>query len=145
MKILGIALLLVCAVGLAAPVLAAGTPGPMGMWQVRDGRAKVKVDRCGRTLCAKIVWLKEPNDSAGLPLTDGNNVNPALRSRPILQLPIAYDMVQQSETRWSGTVYDPERGKAYDGSLTLLDDGRLEVKGCLLFICESNYWQRIGR
>jgi uncharacterized protein (DUF2147 family) len=140
---MGVAFLLALIAAAAAPVLAGSTPKAIGMWQVRDGRAKVKVDRCGKTLCARIVWLKEPNDDAGQPLTDGNNVDPAQRNRPILQLPVAYNMVQQSETYWTGAVYDPERGKAYDGSLRLLDDGRLEVKGCVLFLCESNYWQRI--
>lgn len=142
MRYLFVMLLAACISGGAA--LAQGAPAgdALGMWVVRDGRAKVKVDRCRAGLCGRIVWLKEPNDESGRPLTDGNNIDPAMRKRPILQLPIAYNMVPERNGYWTGAVYDPERGKSYNGSMELLPDGRLKVTGCLLFVCESNYWRR---
>lgn len=146
MKLPGIALLLIGAVGSIWQAHAGSALGPQGMWVVRDGRAKVRVENCGQALCGRIVWLQEPKDENGEPLTDGNNSDPALRNRPIIGLPIAYDMVPQQDGYWTGVVYDPERGSAYDGSMTLLPDGRMKVTGCLAgFLCESNYWQRSAR
>jgi uncharacterized protein (DUF2147 family) len=120
---------------------------PHGMWSVRDGRARVKVDNCKddeTRLCANIVWLRadERKDAQGRPRSDRKNKNPALRNRPIIGLPVAYDMVRTGANSWTGKVYDPEKGGEYKGYMKLLGDGRMKVTGCLVaFLCESKYWK----
>ncbi len=117
-----------------------------GMWLDQDGKAKIKVDICeDGTLCARIVWLRQPNDERGRPLIDDNNGNARLRNRPIIGLPVAYNMRQTKPNRWVGRVYDPQRGgSTYTGYMTLLRDGRMKVTGCLAFLCESEYWSPIA-
>ena len=118
----------------------------MGTWLDQKGQAKMEVDICGDgTLCARIVWLREPYDKNGKPLVDDNNGNASLRDRPILGLPVAYNMRQTHSNKWKGRVYDPQRGgPSYTGYMTLLRDGRMKVQGCLGFICESEYWRPAG-
>jgi uncharacterized protein (DUF2147 family) len=146
-----------------AAILAAALPanaGPGGIWEVRDGRAKVEVGVCGTQgqvdktaqldrdsmICANIVWLKKPNGANGRPLRDGNNKDPKLSRRTIMGLPVAYNMRPAGENYWKGVVYDPERGSAYEGSMKLMEDGRMKVTGCVQVIfapvCQSKFWQR---
>ena len=117
--------------------------GPEGIWMGQQGLAKMKVAPCGSaTICAKIVWLREPNDKNGKPLVDDNNGNVGLRKRPIIGLPVAYNMKQTHANKWQGRVYDPKRGgSTYSGYMTLLKDGRMQVTGCLGIFCQSEYWR----
>ena len=125
----------------------ANAMGAKGMWLDQKGQAKMKVAVCGgETLCAKIVWLRQPNDKNGKPLVDDNNGDVSLRKRPILGLPVAYNMKQTHSNKWQGRVYDPQRGgPSYTGYMTVQSDGRMKVQGCLAFICESEYWSPLEK
>jgi len=121
---------------LAAVFTAAGVPShasaadPSGIWAKDDGSAKMEVKKCGRSLCSKIVWLKDPNDSHGRPLHDALNENPSMRDRPIIGL-------RCSPTWWrpkpplGGDVYNPEEGKIYaDVKVTLASRDQIVLRGC---------------
>ena len=86
-----------------------------GFWMTDKGRSKVKVAPCDEAqgLCSEIVWLREPNNSRGVPLTDGRNQNPRLRKRPIMGLKILEGLKQIGRYEWEGEVYNPEDGKTY--------------------------------
>ena len=68
---------------LAAIFVAAGVPSyasaadPSGIWAKEDGSAKIEVKKCGRGICSKIVWLKNPEDRVG-----GRCETPATRIPP---------------------------------------------------------------
>ncbi len=55
---------------LAAGFFAAGAgtqafaADPTGVWAKDDGSAKIEVRKCGRGLCTKIVWLRNPEQFA---------------------------------------------------------------------------------
>jgi uncharacterized protein (DUF2147 family) len=119
---------------------------PAGIWLTADGKARVRVGDCGGTSCGTIVWLKEPNDPAtGRPMTDGGNPDATKRNRPIIGLPIVFDMRPSSTVnKWSGQVYDPREGKTYNGNMVLEAPSRLKIEGCVLFICESEIWTRVN-
>ena len=62
----------------------AASADPTGYWMKPDAEreSKIQVFKCGngkKLLCAKIAWLKEPNDSKGKPLHDIRNENPHWR------------------------------------------------------------------
>ncbi len=118
-----------------------------GLWLNEGGKAKIEVATCGgEMLCARIVWLRDPLDERGRPLVDDNNGDARLRNRPIIGLPVAYNMKQTHANKWAGRVYDPQRGgPSYTGYMTLLRDGRMKVTGCLGFICQSEYWRPLSR
>ena len=43
-----------------------------------------------------------------------------------------------------GRAYDPKSGSSYKSSLRLNADGSLRVTGCVLFVCRSKRWTRVG-
>jgi uncharacterized protein (DUF2147 family) len=135
---------------LAALFLAAGVPShasaadPSGIWAKDDGSAKMEVKKCGRGICSKIVWLREPNDSRGKPLHDARNENASMRDRPIVGLPLFSNMVPTESNAWVGNVYNPEEGKIYsDVKITLASRNQIVLKGCKAWLlCGEKVWTR---
>ena len=42
-----------------------------------------------------------------------------------------------------GTILKPDEGKIYKSKMQLIDGGsKLEVSGCIAFICKSQFWLR---
>ena len=122
---------------LAAIFVAAGVPSyasaadPSGIWAKEDGSAKMEVKKCGRGICSKIVWLKNPEDLRGRPLRDARNENTSMRDRPIIGLPLFANMVAIDFSTWQGSVYNPEEGKIYtDVKVTLASRNQIVLKGC---------------
>jgi uncharacterized protein (DUF2147 family) len=126
----------------------AASADPTGYWMKPDAEreSKIEVFRCGKkktNLCAKIAWLKEPNDSKGQPLHDVRNENPALRGRPIMGLPIFTDLVPSAPSTWNGKIYNPEDGRIYTATLTVLSRKQILLKGCKAWLlCGERNWFR---
>jgi uncharacterized protein (DUF2147 family) len=137
-------------VALLAPVSPshAASADPTGYWKKPDAEreSKIEVFKCGKkktNLCAKIAWLKEPNDSKGKPLHDVRNENPALRGRQILGLPIFTDLVPSAPSTWNGKIYNPEDGRTYTATLTVLSRKQILLKGCKAWLlCGERNWFR---
>jgi len=131
-----------------APALARAAPdnGPAGYWLTQAGDAKVQVNRCGGGICGKVVWLREPIDSAtGRPQADNKNPDPSLRNRPIIGIQLFLDMQQSAANSWSGRIYNADDGQSYASTVTALDQGRLEVRGCVGALCGTEIWTRTAR
>jgi uncharacterized protein (DUF2147 family) len=116
-------------------------PTHRGQWMTEGGKSRVEVSDCGPQICAKIVWLKDPNDDKGKPLHDGYNKNTPLRNRPILGLPL-FDNMRPAKAGWEGKVYNPEEGDWFDVTVWLASPDKINIKGCVLFICETHNWTR---
>jgi uncharacterized protein (DUF2147 family) len=135
---------------LVAPVSPshAASADPTGYWMKPDAEreSKIEVFKCGKkktNLCAKIAWLKEPNDSKGQPLHDVRNENPAMRGRPIMGLPIFTDLVPSAPSTWNGKIYNPEDGRTYTATLTVLSRKQILLKGCKAWLlCGERNWFR---
>jgi uncharacterized protein (DUF2147 family) len=139
------------AVGLLAVAFAAAgmatqarAADPSGIWAKDDGSAKLEVKKCGRGICSKIVWLKDPNDSRGRPLRDARNENPAMRDRPIMGLQLFSNMVLTAPNTWVGNVYNPEEGRVYtDVKVTMVSRQQLVLRGCRTWLlCGEKSWTR---
>lgn len=119
---------------------------PSGTWLTGDGRAKIRIDRCGpgqSLVCGKVVWLKVPTTDAGTPRTDIKNPDPKKRSRPVLGLPLI-EGLKPDEAKFSGEIYNIEEGKVYQVSLERESAAELSVSGCLLkVLCGSQTWTRV--
>ena len=119
---------------------------PFGVWLTQAGDAKVVVRPCGAAICGKIVWLKQPIDSAtGKPQTDDKNPDPSLRTHRIVGLQLFLDMLPSTSNSWSGRVYNADDGRSYASTVTLLDAARLEVRGCAGSLCGSEIWTRAAQ
>src|SRR5262245_43693515 len=126
----------------------AASADPTGYWMKPDAEreSRIEVFKCGKkktNLCAKIAWLKEPNDSKGQPLHDVRNENPALRGRQIVGLPIFTDLVPSAPSTWNGKIYNPEDGRTYTATLTVVSRKQILLKGCKAWLlCGERNWFR---
>ncbi|MET0666945.1 MAG: DUF2147 domain-containing protein [Methyloceanibacter sp.] len=136
---------------LTAALLVPGAPShaasadPTGFW-VKPGserNAKIEVRKCGRGICAKIVWLEDPKDSKGRPLRDVRNENPSLRGRSIVGLPLFSGLAPSAPGVWTGKIYNPEDGGTYSVTLTVVSRQQLKLKGCKGWVmCGERVWLR---
>jgi uncharacterized protein (DUF2147 family) len=104
---------------------------PRGLWLAPDG-AKVRVASCGKAICGKIAEAKSPtNPDTGQPWTDRNNLESALRDRPLVGVEVFISMMPDGPGKWSGDLYDTERGRNFTGHLYDIDPKTLRVEGCV--------------
>ena len=129
--------------GISSSALAANDV--IGVWETVEGKSHVQISPCGsEKYCGEIIWLKKPNDKKGKPLKDVNNTDEKLRSRPILTMQLLRDLEKVSDNEWEdGYIYNPEDGQTYSSEMNLMDPDTLQVKGCVLFFCQSQTWKRI--
>ncbi len=138
MKMLALPL---AAIGLFAVSPPASAADITGIWATGSEGGRVEIYRCGSALCGMVV------DAARLrgnpDLRDVRNSDPKLRQRRIKGLVVLKDFTGGPAEWKGGPVYDPETGDgAPRGYLKLLANGKLELKGCVAFICRTKIWTK---
>ena len=131
------------ALGLFAVPAAASAADITGMWATGSEGGRVEIYRCGAALCGKVV------DAARLrgnpDLRDVRNSDARQRGRRIKGLVVLKGFTGGPAEWKGGAVYDPETGDgASRGYLKLLANGKLELKGCVAFICRTKIWTKIS-
>ena len=72
-----------------------------------------------------------------------------MKGRPLLGVPILIDLKQTDKNSWEGKIYDPQgnmlvsAGGLYTVKIKLAKDDLLEVRGCVLGICDGEDWTRV--
>ena len=118
---------------------------PSGIWRDKDG-GTIRVHPCNASMCADIASVNPPNDpQTGRPWLDKNNHDANKRSRPLIGTPVLMDMRPSGPGRWSGKLYDPDRGQIYDGNLVELGPDKIRVEGCVIGLCGGEELMRVGR
>ena len=130
--------LLLAAPALTAPAHAADPVA--GRWVTEEGDAIIEVGACGKSVCGRIARFLVP-PPGGADQRDINNPDPDLRRRKLLGLPVLYDFDEEDDL-WRGRIYDPKSGKSYRSVIRRKGRGRLEVKGCVAFFCQTQIWKR---
>ena len=126
----------------------AASADPTGYWMKPDAEreSKIQVFKCGagkKQLCAKIAWLKLPNDSKGKPLHDVRNENPSMRGRSIVGLTIFSGLTPSAPSTWTGKIYNPEDGHIYSATLTVVSRRQITLRGCKAWLlCGEKQWLR---
>ena len=74
----------------------------------------------------------------------GVNKDLALRGRPVKGL-VVFSGWTGGPAEWKGgPIYDPQSGdRSKTGSLKLVGDNELVVKGCIGPLCRSEHWKRV--
>jgi uncharacterized protein (DUF2147 family) len=114
----------------------------VGRWRTQTRNGIVEVERCGASICGKLVTSdglrEDPNR------LDSNNKNPSLRGRRLMGLQILGGFTR-GDGEWSGgTIYNGEDGGTYNATVTPLDADHLKVKGCIIWpLCKSQTWTRV--
>jgi uncharacterized protein (DUF2147 family) len=137
--------LIICS--LAFPLIATESDSPVGNWKTVD-------DKTGRP--KSIVQIKEENgeltgkvleviESPAGPHPLCQPCEGERKDQPIEGMTILWGAKKNGDSWDGGEILDPENGKIYHVSLTLLDNGqRLEVHGYIgiSVIGRSQIWQR---
>jgi uncharacterized protein (DUF2147 family) len=124
-KTIAVAAFALCA---AAPVCAQDLT-PVGTWQTTTGESRYSVSYCGdgTALCAKLIWLRKDAQTPA---------NLALLNKHVVQGARA-----TAANKWRGTVkYD---GQTVSGSVTLVNQNKLSLRGCQLIACQNVDFVRI--
>ncbi len=124
----------------------AAEPSPVGRWTTIDdktGQAKSIVEiteHANGTLSGKVVKILHSNRGPD-PICD--KCRDDRRDRPIQGMEIIRSMRRDGE-RWSGgSILKPDEGRIYKARMQLLEGGdKLEVSGCVAFICKAQVWVR---
>jgi uncharacterized protein (DUF2147 family) len=133
-------LIAVAALGaLAGPAFAADVTG---LWATPTNGGQVEIGRCGNSLCGKLVTSDHIKTDPSL--KDVKNKDKAQRDRTLKNLQMLYDFTG-GPTKWTGgKVYNPDDGGTYSGTLEVLSDNQLKLKGCIVApLCKTQVWNRV--
>lgn len=119
---------------------------PSGVYLTEDGRARVRLEKCGPTqenVCGYVVWLKQPNGDTGQPRRDLKNAERAKTARLLLGHQLILGLEPNGDQRYAGLIYNSEDGRKYEVNVWLDSPTELKVKGCLLAIlCATQTWAK---
>ena len=102
------------------------------MWLTGKKGAAIRIYDCGEGLCGRIVWLKKPLDKTGRLKRDKNNPDVASRNQPLCGVVILRDLELRKPGDWGGgTIYNPQDGQTYAGSIKVESYDTLMVRGYL--------------
>lgn len=120
---------------IASPALAKDNPASFGVWSNPQNSVHVRAQPCGAKMCGVVVWA---NEKAKADALRGGTDN-------LIGLILFRDFVAQKAGIWRGRVFVPDIGHTFLGTITMLDDDRLEGKGCLAgrIGCKSQIWTRL--
>lgn len=106
-------------------------PGAVeGRWLTQDGDGWIQVSLVGDSLEGRIAGAPpgRPTERE----VDDLNPDPALRGRPLDGLTIMSGFEHNGDGKWTGgTVYDPNSGKTYRCTVTLINANTLKIRGYL--------------
>lgn len=97
------------------------------------------------TYKGQIIWIEHDRDAQGNKLLDTKNPDKRLRSVPCDQIVIFSGLKYNArERRWDGTkIYDPQRGLRAHLKAEFTDAGQLKLRGTLMGLGETVYWDRV--
>ena len=116
---------------------AADTHNVFGTFKTQAGTSHVTIEDCGDgTPCARDSWIyptaMEPGMTPEKAKTKAGD--------PVFGLLMLQGFDKKKKDWRGGTIYDPEADKSYASRLKRLDDGTLQVKGCVGPFCQTQVW-----
>lgn len=116
-----------------------------GVWLIEEQDSKVELTVENGELLGRVVWLKEPNDPTGAPVTDIYNTNKSLRSNPIMGLEVVKAQRCSSSDGFcfKGQIYSPRRGKWYNAKYKLNHQDEILIQVDAGWISVDKIWTRI--
>ena len=120
----------------------------IGTYQGKQGNDLFKVNITQQndgTFKGQIFWLEKDRDAHGNKLLDEKNPDKNLRNVPCDQIVLFSGLKYNAKhQRWDGTkIYDPQRGIKANLHVEFTKEGQLKLKGTLMGIGESVYWDKI--
>ncbi len=130
-----------------AALSAQAADSAVGRWKTIDdktGKVKSIVEisqATNGTLSGKVVDILQSDKGPNPVCSDCQGAN---KGKPIKGMTILWNLKSDGAGSWSGgTILDPANGKTYKSKMKLQAGGaRLDVSGCVAFICRAQTWQR---
>jgi len=115
-----------------------------GVWIVEDGDGLIEFQLQDEQLSGVIVGSVSDPNRAKPARYDDLNPEPGLRERPLLGLAIFTNLLSSGSDKWKGQVYDPNTGKTYKCTITLVNTNTLKVRGYigLSLLGQTRIWTR---
>ena len=115
LRVVGVAALL-------APQAAGAVPiSPEGRWLTEDGGGVVSIAPCGAALCGHIIGLSE--------WPKNGDVKRDVQGTPQCHMVLLDNLKLQDDSRWHGTVRNPEDGRVYSAEVWIGPDGAMRLRG----------------
>lgn len=137
---------LICAVllaGIAMSAAAETSNNPhnvFGTFAIPDGSSYVTIDDCGDgSPCGRISWLSPDTLGPG----DTPDTVVSATGDKIMGLLMLEGFKKKKRDWRGGTIYDPGADKTYASRLKRLEDGSLQLKGCIGPICKTQIWTEV--
>ncbi|MEO7169493.1 MAG: DUF2147 domain-containing protein [Sphingomonas sp.] len=134
---------------LAATLAASPAPADqqsiaIGRWKTETRGGIVEIQRCGTSICGRIVSSEALRTNPAL--ADSRNTNAALRNRPLRGLQILSGFTAGPDGSWvDGTIYNAEDGKTYNARVTPAGANQLKLRGCVFVpFCKTQTWTRVN-
>lgn len=103
-----------------------------------NGESHIRITEQNGAFVGTIEWMENPRK-------DVNNPDANLRERSLIGIRIFSDMVQDKVNTYKGTLYNPEDGKTYSGTLTIKNAQTLELRGCVIWpLCKTDTWKFVS-
>lgn len=113
-----------------------------GLFANEGATSHIEISDCGDgSPCGHIVWI----DPASL--GEGQSPETLLTrtgQEPVLGLKMLYGFKRGRRNWRNGTIFSPPADRTYGSRLKLLDNGSLEVKGCVGPICQTQIWTPVA-
>ena len=131
---------------MALSLTAMASDNVVGRWKTIDGdtgkpKSYVEISQAANgTFSGRIVELLNPSK----PNPTCDKCKDDRKNKPITGMEIIRGMKADGGGEYSGgTILKPDEGKVYKSKMKLIDGGsKLEVSGCIAFICKSQVWLR---
>lgn len=132
-----LAALSIGALSLTMTAMAQDKHNVFGTFLTEAGTSAVTIEDCGDgSPCGRVSWIDPEAMEPGM-------TPEAARTKagdPVLGLLMLEGFKKRKNDWRGGTIYDPEGDKTYASRLKRLDDGRLQVKGCVSVVCQTQVW-----
>ena len=108
-----------------------------GTFYTEAGTSRVPIKDCGDgSPCGRVSAINPNSLEEGVTPQDVR----AKDGEPVLGLLILKGFEKKKNDWRGGTIYDPENDKTYDARIKRLDDGNLQLKGCVGPFCQTQVW-----
>ena len=112
-----------------------------GTFATAGATSHVTIADCGDgSPCGTVSWIDPTSMAPGM--TPETALTKA--GDPVLGLLMMEDLDKKKKDWRGGTIYDPEADKVYASRLKRLDNGTLQVKGCVGPICKTEIWTEVS-
>lgn len=118
-----------------------------GTWLTgnKDAHVTIKDDGSGKFV-GTISWLEVTHEEDGTIRKDKLNPKKELRDREIMGMDILEGFKYKGGGKWEdGSVYDPDTGNTYSGTIALNGNNMLKMRGYvgISLFGRTEYWSRI--